>query len=57
MQGIYKNKFHQKTIYLAIALSLQAGSALADEVAPKTSANAAEALEEVTVKSKKEAYY
>ncbi len=55
MQGIYKNKFSQKSIYLAIALSLQAGGALADEVALKSSTNTAEALEEVTVKSKKEA--
>jgi catecholate siderophore receptor len=51
--------FHKKSIYLAVALAVQASMALAEEpkaVAPETqTAEELEELEEVNVKSKKEA--
>lgn len=49
--------FRQKSIYLAVLLATQACGALAEEVIPSVKAPmvAAEELEEVTVKSKKEA--
>jgi catecholate siderophore receptor len=51
MHDFYKNSLHKKSIYLAVVLALQTGMALAEEAIPA----AAEELEEVTVKSKKEA--
>ncbi|MEQ1597825.1 MAG: TonB-dependent receptor [Methylotenera sp.] len=51
------HNFHQKSIYLAVALALQAGVVLAEETkpAPAPETQTTEELEEVNVKSKKEA--
>ena len=55
-------QFNKKTIYLAVVLAVQAGAVLAEEVkpganseAPSAQTQAAEELDEVTVKSSKEA--
>ena len=61
MHGFYKNSFRKKSIYLAVVLAMQAGVALAEESAPLIEKAApvaeakAEELDEVAVKSKKEA--
>ena len=51
------HNFHQKSIFLAVALTVQAGVALAEAPKPVVApeAQTAEELEEITVKSKKEA--
>ncbi len=59
MQGFYKNSFRKKSIYLAVVLAVQAGVTMAEEEAPLIEAAASETkveeLDEVAVKSKKEA--